>query len=64
MSAIKITANWSILCTEKFRRMFNYYLLSSKAGFETEHLNLWHIVMTKQGQGSSVYPRVNLLSQS
>ena len=43
--------------------MFNYYLLSSKAGFETEHLNLWHIAMTKQGQGSRVYPRVNLLSQ-
>jgi cyclopropane-fatty-acyl-phospholipid synthase len=47
---------------EKFRRMFNYYLLSCKAGFETEQLNLWHIVMTKQGQGSAVYPRVNLLS--
>ena len=68
----RFEANWPQIAAieterrfdEKFRRMFNYYLLSSKAGFETEHLNLWHILMTKQGQGSSVYPRVNLLSQS
>jgi len=48
---------------EKFRRMFNYYFLSCKAGFETDHINLWHIVMSKEGHGSTVYPRVNLLSQ-
>ena len=68
----RFEANWPQIAAiqterrfdEKFRRMFNYYLLSSKAGFETEHLNLWHIVMTKQGKGSRVYPRVNLLSQS
>jgi hypothetical protein len=42
--------------------MFNYYFLSCKAGFETEHIFLWHLVMTKQGLGKSVYPRVNLLS--
>ena len=68
----RFEANWPQIAAleterrfdEKFRRMFNYYLLSSKAGFETEHLNLWHILMTKQGQGSRVYPRVNLLSQT
>jgi len=48
---------------EKFRRMFNYYFLSCKAAFETEHINLWHIVMSKEGQRRAVYPRVNLLSQ-
>ncbi len=47
---------------ERFRRMFNYYFLSCKAGFETEHIFLWHLVMTKQGMGKGVYPRVNLLS--
>jgi cyclopropane-fatty-acyl-phospholipid synthase len=47
---------------ERFRRMFNYYFLSCKAGFETEHIFLWHLVMTKQGLGKGVYPRVNLLN--
>jgi cyclopropane-fatty-acyl-phospholipid synthase len=47
---------------ERFRRMFNYYFLACKAGFETEHINLWHVLMTKQGMGSEVYPRVNLLN--
>jgi cyclopropane-fatty-acyl-phospholipid synthase len=45
---------------ERFRRMFNYYFLSCKAGFETEYINLWQIVLTKQGCGKAVYPRVNL----
>ena len=49
---------------EKFRRMFNYYFLSCKAGFETDHVNLWHIVMSKEAHGSTVYPRVNLLSNT
>jgi cyclopropane-fatty-acyl-phospholipid synthase len=49
---------------ERFRRMFNYYFLSCKAGFETENIFLWHLVMTKQGLGQTVYPRVNLLSSS
>jgi hypothetical protein len=40
--------------------MFNYYFLASKAGFETEHIFLWHLVMTKHGFGTGVYPRVNL----
>jgi cyclopropane-fatty-acyl-phospholipid synthase len=46
---------------ERFRRMFNYYFLSCKAAFETEHIHLWHLLMTKEGQGRSVHPRVNLL---
>jgi cyclopropane-fatty-acyl-phospholipid synthase len=49
---------------ERFRRMFNYYFLSCQAGFETEHILLWHMVMSKQGFGKAVYPRVNLLSDS
>ena len=47
---------------ERFRRMFNYYFLSCKAGFETEHIYLWHLVMSKEGYGREVYPRVNLLA--
>lgn len=46
---------------ERFRRMFNYYFLSCKAAFETEHILLWHLVMRKKGHSESVYPRVNLL---
>lgn len=46
---------------EKFRRMFNYYFMSCKAGFETDHIHLWHIVMNKAGHTRGVYPRVNLL---
>lgn len=47
---------------ERFRRMFNYYFQACQAGFETEYIFLWHLVMTKQGLGSGVYPRVNLLA--
>jgi len=46
---------------ERFRRMFRYYFLSCKAGFETENIHLWHLVMSKEGFGRTVYPRVNLL---
>ena len=45
---------------EKFRRMWNYYLMSSKAAFDVEDLLLWQIVMSKAGLRRSVYPRVNL----
>jgi cyclopropane-fatty-acyl-phospholipid synthase len=48
---------------EPLRRMFNYYLLSCKAAFETESLFLWHLVMSKEGFGRNVYPRVNLLQK-
>ncbi|MEJ8567347.1 cyclopropane fatty acyl phospholipid synthase [Elongatibacter sediminis] len=61
-------ANWEKIAAidaerpfdERFRRMFNYYFLSCKAGFETENILLWHLVMRKKGLSPSVYPRVNL----
>ena len=43
---------------EKFRRMWNYYLLSCKAAFDVEELHLWQIVMSKYGARSDVYGRV------
>jgi len=45
---------------ERFRRMWNYYLMASKAAFDAESLLLWQIVMTKSGKRDSVYHRVNL----
>ena len=45
---------------EKFRRMWNYYLLSCKAAFDVEDLLLWQIVMSKTGMRDSVYSRVNM----
>ena len=65
----RFEANWPKIAAidtvrrfdERFRRMFNYYFLSCKAAFETEHIHLWHLVMTKEGHGRAVYPRVNLL---
>ena len=47
---------------ERFRRMFNYYLLSCKAAFEVESIHLWHLVMSRVGGRNSVYRRVNLLA--
>ncbi len=66
----RFEANWPQIAAietrnrfdEKFRRMFNYYFLSCKAGFETEHIFLWHLVMSKEGHRRAVYPRVNLLN--
>lgn len=62
-----LEANWQDIAAieserpfdERFRRMFNYYLLSSKAAFETEYLHLWQIVLSKKGLARKVYPRVN-----
>lgn len=34
---------------ERFRRMWNYYLLSSAGGFRSRSSQLWQIVMTRQG---------------
>lgn len=34
---------------ERFRRMWNYYLLSCAGGFRARQLQLWQIVMTKNG---------------
>jgi len=49
---------------ERFRRMWNYYLLSSKAAFEAEQLHLWQLVMTRRGSGRGVYGRVRRQSAS
>jgi cyclopropane-fatty-acyl-phospholipid synthase len=35
--------------TERFRRMWRYYLLSSAAGFRSRTTQLWQIVMTRPG---------------
>ncbi|MFH1175932.1 MAG: cyclopropane fatty acyl phospholipid synthase [Acidobacteriota bacterium] len=35
---------------ERFRRMWEYYLLSSAAGFRARSTQLWQIVMTKEGR--------------
>jgi cyclopropane-fatty-acyl-phospholipid synthase len=43
---------------ERFRRMWNFYLMSSRAAFEVEDLHLWHLVMTRYGSGRGVYERV------
>ncbi|MGD8697280.1 MAG: class I SAM-dependent methyltransferase, partial [Gammaproteobacteria bacterium] len=43
---------------ERFRRMWNFYLMSSRAAFEVEDLHLWHLVMTRYGSGRGVYDRV------
>ncbi len=45
---------------EKFRRMWNYYFLMSKAAFDVEDLQLWQIVMSKLGMRDTVYSRVDL----
>ena len=34
---------------ERFRRMWNYYLLSSAGGFRSRSSQLWQIVMTRRG---------------
>jgi len=34
---------------ERFRKMWEYYLLSCAGGFRARHLQLWQIVMTKPG---------------
>ncbi len=43
---------------ERFRRMWNYYLMSCKAAFEVERLHLWQLVMTRRSSGRGVYRRV------
>ena len=40
---------------EKFRRMWNYYLMSCKAAFDLENLLLWQIVMSKTGTGKPAH---------
>jgi cyclopropane-fatty-acyl-phospholipid synthase len=47
---------------ERFRRMWNFYLMSSRAAFELEDLHLWHLVMRRYGSNHGVYGRVNRLT--
>ncbi len=62
----RFNANWDRIRTlitarpfdERFRRMWNYYLMSSKAAFDVEHLHLWQLVMTRRNSGRGVYRRV------
>ncbi|MFN2305127.1 MAG: cyclopropane fatty acyl phospholipid synthase [Anaerolineales bacterium] len=35
--------------SERFRRMWNYYLLSSAGGFRSRSQQMWQIVMTREG---------------
>lgn len=35
---------------ERFYRMWNYYLLSSSGAFQARYIQLWQIVLSKQGQ--------------
>jgi cyclopropane-fatty-acyl-phospholipid synthase len=43
---------------ERFRRLWNYYLMSCKAAFDVEQLHLWQLVMTRHNSGRGVYRRV------
>ena len=43
---------------ERFRRLWNYYLMSCKAAFDVEKLHLWQLVMTRRNSGRGVYGRV------
>ena len=47
-----IEAQWGMLkgrYSERFHRMWNYYLLSCAASFRARDNQLWQIVLTKQG---------------
>ena len=48
----KFESNWPALSKkydERFRRMWNYYLLSCAGGFRARHIQLWHFVLAKRG---------------
>jgi cyclopropane-fatty-acyl-phospholipid synthase len=45
-------SNWDSLkdkYDERFRRMWSFYLQSSAGGFRSRHIQLWQIVLSKQG---------------
>ena len=62
----RFNANWDRIQSlktarpfdERFRRMWNYYLMASKAAFQAELIHLWQLVMTRRGSGRGVYSRV------
>lgn len=48
----RFNGNWEGLkdqFDERFRRMWNYYLLTCAGGFRARRLQLWQVVMTKYG---------------
>ena len=61
----RFNANWDRIRSlktarpfdERFRRMWNYYLMSCKAAFDVELLHLWQLVMTRRHSGRGVYRR-------
>ena len=54
-----VTAAWDDLPAydERFRRTWDYYLLSSAGSFRARALQLWQIVFTRSRRRSSVYHR-------
>jgi cyclopropane-fatty-acyl-phospholipid synthase len=57
----RFTQHWDELKTdydERFKRMWNYYLLSCAGGFRSRTLQLWQIVLSKNGiKGGYQAPR-------
>ena len=48
----KFESNWDSLkdkYDERFRRMWNFYLLASAGGFRSRNIQLWQIVLAKRG---------------
>ena len=48
----KFESNWPSLAEnygERFRRMWNFYLLSCAGGFRSRNIQLWQIVLSKRG---------------
>lgn len=48
----KFESNWPTLSQnydERFRRMWNYYLLACAGGFRARHIQLWQFVLAKRG---------------
>jgi len=43
---------------ERFKRMWTYYLLSCAGAFRARTIQLWQIVMTREGSGSPQPPRM------
>ena len=55
----KFESNWLSLkdrYSERFRRMWNYYLLSCAGGFRARHIQLWQFVLAKQGVAGGYVP--------
>lgn len=58
----RITAAWGHLRSrydERFRRMWNFYLLACAGAFRAQHIRLWQLVLAKGGTGTQ-YRRPDL----